>query len=464
MFEASASFDFFDYFRVPYRVVPRRDSTPARLQAGREAGLLWAPADTSRGHPLEARLGDIHLFARIVDNAEAAKLLPGAGWEPAEPLIGADGEEVGALWRSEKGSLFLPFDPGEVMLSYWSERYLLPSGNSRRPRAKDLAMHAYYRVRPALPRGVQISLRRAFSHIQARTSFPHWPVETSLHDFYALLFRLAAEVAGEPIPYIAPWPHGCTWALVLTHDVETQYGYDRIVLMLDIERSMGLRSSWNLVPKRYRIEDSLIEDLAAEGFEVGVHGLYHDGRDLESAGTLCERLPAIREHADRWGAVGFRSPATHRDWELMPLLRFDYDSSTPDTDPFEPQGGGCCSWLPYVNGDIVELPITLPQDHTLFVILRQGDEAWLRKADFLRDRGGMALLITHPDYMVETRRLDAYARFLKAYADDPSVWHALPRDVSAWWRRRAASEIERRGAGWHIAGPAADEATVAFAH
>ena len=105
-------------------------------------------------------------------------------------------------------------------------------------------------------------------------------------------------------------------------------------------------------------------------FEVGVHGLYHDGRDLESLETLRERLPEMRAYAEHWGSVGFRSPATHRCWEWMPTLGFDYDSSYPDTDPFEPQGGGCCSLLPFFNEGLVELPITLPQDHTLFVILQ----------------------------------------------------------------------------------------------
>ena len=51
----------------------------------------------------------------------------------------------------------------------------------------------------------------------------------------------------------------------------------------------------------------------------------------------------MRAYAERWEAVGFRSPATHRDWELMPLLGVDYDSSSPDTDPFEPKSGGCCT-------------------------------------------------------------------------------------------------------------------------
>ena len=72
----------------------------------------------------------------------------------------------------------------------------------------------------------------------------------------------------------------------------------------------------------------------------------------------------------------------------MPLLGFDYDSSYPDTDPFEPAAGGCCTWLPFFNGDLVELPITLPQDHTLFVILRRDSRLWLEKADVLRRAAG----------------------------------------------------------------------------
>jgi hypothetical protein len=145
----------------------------------------------------------------------------------------------------------------------------------------------------------------------------------------------------------------------------------------------------------------------------------------------------------------------------MPLLGFDYDSSYPDTDPYEPQAGGCCTWLPFFNGELVELPITMPQDHTLFTILRVEDEQpWLSKAAFLREQGGMALLITHPDYMLEQRYLDVYARLLDGLSGDETLWRALPREVSAWWRRRADSRVERNGAGWVVEGPAAGEATI----
>ena len=242
--------------------------------------------------------------------------------------------------------------------------------------------------------------------------------------------------------------------------METDQGYRRLNDLRAREERAGYRSSFNFVPRRYEVADRMVADLKGAGFEVGVHGLYHDGHDLESRERLMERLPAIRDYADRWGATGFRSPATHRRWEWMGLLGFDYDSSFPDTDPYEPQPGGCCSWHPFFIDDLVELPITLPQDHTLFEILRHADASvWSAKAGLIRDRGGMALILTHPDYMTD-ERLVLYEGFLAEFADDATAWKALPSQVSAWWRRRDASRLERVGDEWRVIGPAAEEAGI----
>jgi hypothetical protein len=359
--------------------------------------------------------------------------------------------------------VFLPFSPDAALLNLWSEAYQLGQSGARSPGVKRLALMAYYRLRPLLPRAVQIALRRQFARLQARTAFPRWPVETAAHDLFDLVLALLAEIAGEPVPWLGPWPEPYRWTLVLTHDVEQQKGCDNIALLRDIELAHDLRSAWNFVPRRYDTPDETIRDLNERGFEVGVHGLYHDGRDLESREVLLERLPAMHEAARRWGATGFRAPATHRSWDLMPLLGFEHDSSYLDTDPFEPQGGGSCTWWPFPIGDLVELPITLLMDHTLFVILRRDESIWADKARFLRERGGMALLITHPDYMLERERLDVYDRFLSTFAGDETMWAALPRDVASWWRRRAASSIERAGEGWRVVGPAAAEARVELA-
>ncbi len=86
-------------------------------------------------------------------------------------------------------------------------------------------------------------------------------------------------------------------------------------------------------------------------------------------------------------------------------LGVEYDASTFDTDPFEPEPDAVGTvfpfWVPGPNkSGFVELPYTLPQDFTLFVVLREANiEIWKKKLDWIAARGGMALINTHPDYM-----------------------------------------------------------------
>jgi len=470
---SSCRLEIAEHLRIPYDVLGEpAQAGIERLRADTGKELLWwaarddaaaAGAEPPARAVVQARSGSIPIFARVLGNRETERVLAlrGGSWSPAVAVTGEHGERVASIWRERDGSVFLPFDPDEVCASYWSERYLESVRGRSRRRAARVVLRAYYRMRRLLPRAAQIWLRRRYARVQARTRFPSWPLETALHDFFELFASILADVTGEPLPRIAAWPEGRAWAFVLTHDVETAAGLAALDPVLELERGLGMRSSWNLVPGRYEVDDGRVHALTADGFEVGVHGLLHDGRDVESLARVQERLPGMRRAAERWGAVGFRSPATQRQWELMPLLGFDYDTSYPDTDPFEPQAGGCCTWLPFFNRDMVELPLTMAQDHTLFVILGHDDEsAWIEKAERLRERGGLALIDTHPDYLVHEPIERAYRRLLERYAGDHSAWMALPREVSAWWRRRAESWIERSGEGWVVAGAAAGEARV----
>ena len=472
LFNASRRVMTLEHYRIPYQIsdsLVSGEVEQVRLGSNGPA-VSWPKAGSGCGRPMAATMAGpngsrVPIFARIASDPAAASLLArqGGSWVPTSDVLSMDGEHIASIWRADNGCFFLPFDPDEVRLNFLSERYQEILQRSAARAWRPLAMRAYYRSRDMMPREVQIWLRRHYARIQARTRFPHWPIETGLHDFLESLLAIFQSIAGEPMPTIAAWPNGSSWALILTHDVETSAGLAAMNRVLKVERSVGMRSSWNFVPRRYEVSPRRVRALISEGFEVGVHGLYHDGRDLESPSVLRQRLPAMREAAAHWNAVGFRSPATHRDWELMPLLGFDYDSWYPDTDPFEPQGGGCCTWLPFFNQGMVELPLTMTQDHTLFVILRQPDErAWVEKAEFLRSRGGMALLDTHPDYLVDRDVLAAYARFLEPFAQDDRAWKALPSEVSGWWRRRAQSHLERAGKAWRVRGAGMNEAQVEF--
>ena len=485
MFESCHPFSFFDYFRVPYAVrpalaadhhgrvpVPVHQLRVAGESGGAQPSLLWPGAETppaswpTTGQPGRYRLREATFSAHVALGTEVPGMLSqlGRGWHPTEQIFDEAGQPCAAIWRDDDGSVFLPFDPGEVMLQFWSEEYERSGRSSLKLSGRGALLRGYYFLRPALPRRLQLRLRRAYTHVQGRSSFPGWPIEDSLHTFYDWLFGLLAGLTGQPVPFLDPWPDGRSWALVLTHVVETAVGCRDFGLLRDPERELGYRSSWNFVPLRYQAPDDLLLALRQEGCEVGVHGLRHDGRDLGSKRLLAKRLPMMREYARRWQAVGFRSPATQRKWEMMPQLGFDYDSSYTDTDPYEPQPGGCCSYLPFFNQSLVELPITLPQDHTVFTILQHHDgDVWLRKARHLRDRHGMALVLTHPDYARDHQMAEAYRSLLEAFHGDSTVWHALPREVAAWWRERASSELRKVGDDWRIEGPAAARGSIRFA-
>jgi hypothetical protein len=322
--------------------------------------------------------------------------------------------------------------------------YLLERYAYRRPRA--VATDAYYRIKPLLPRATQLALRRAYARRQIAHRFPRWPIEPVLVDHLERRIRaaLAAREGGE-LPFVWFWPHGHTHAVVLTHDVEGPAGLASIERVLEIERRHGLRSWWTFCAEWYAIPDGMFSMLRAAGCEVGLHGITHDNRLFRNRASFEQQLPKVRRYLREWGAEGFRSPSTHRNAAWMPELGARYDSSFPDTDPFQPRAGGCCSIFPYFLGDMVELPITLAQDHVLWEILGdQTTDLWTAKARWIADHHGLTTLLVHPDYVASPERLALYDRFVGQLAALPGAWHALPGEVAAWWRER-----RNLGAGAH---------------
>ena len=75
------------------------------------------------------------------------------------------------------------------------------------------------------------------------------------------------------------WPRGEAFAFVLTHDVEGAIGLGRCRALADMEMSLGFRSAFNFVPEgEYEVPSQLRRALTADGFEIGVHDLHHDGK------------------------------------------------------------------------------------------------------------------------------------------------------------------------------------------
>jgi len=153
--------------------------------------------------------------------------------------------------------------------------------------------------------------------------------------------------AGKPPEGWTGWPNGNKFALVLTHDVETAEGLDKCYQLAEIEERLGFRSSFSFVPGDYPVPAALRQSLTDRGFEIGVHGLHHNGNPFRSDSFFKKQAIEINRYLKEWGSVGFRSPSMYHDLELLHHLDIEYDASTFDTDPFEPQPDGMGAIFPF---------------------------------------------------------------------------------------------------------------------
>ncbi len=298
----------------------------------------------------------------------------------------------------------------------------------------------YYLGRPILRRFASSSFRRHYRAHQAKACPLSWPVEDRYIRFLlATVGHLMQQCGLSRLEYAPFWPAGNRFALVLTHDVDTHRGRDFVREVVALEEQYGFRSSFNFVPELYSVDHRLLGELRERGFEVGVHGLKHDGHDFFSRAVFERRAKRVNHYLREWESAGFRAPFTHRNPVWMQELQIDYDSSFPDTDPYEPIAGGSMTIWPFFLGRFLELPYTLMMEHTMMLILRERTpRLWLQKMDFIRQHGGMALLNAHPDNLRIGANLSIYEAFLAEAARLPGRWNALPREVARWWRARSA--------------------------
>ena len=385
------------------------------------------------------------IFAAVHPIAEA----PPESEALAEVVDAAGAHHSFVLRDPGAGSILLPFDPNAAVDAFRREEYVPVGERSALPKP---VLPAYYAVKSLIPRAVGQRLRRSMARkAMASESALDWPLDESADMLQRFMLRLIMIASGRrELQFMWFWPDGHPWAVTLTHDVETARGLANVPRVMELERARGLRSSFNMVPRDYEVPESLLCSLRDDGFEAGVHGYTHDGLLFSSRSVFDERAAVIREFRERWGASGFRSPATYRNREWIPLLGFEYDSSYSNTAPCEPQPGGCGSFFPFALGDTVELPITLPQDHTLFELLGQsGPDTWLTCLERIRDANGMACVLAHPDpaagYMGMPENEASYIRVLETLAAS-DAWTSLPRELARWWRARALTSAEDIGA------------------
>ena len=308
----------------------RRRARAATSLAGRPAAVLEAGLGrVGRSYTLPGadRKMPIPLFTRLLTDDMIEPLLQSdvAAWERARSLMSDIGAPVASIWRADDGSVFLPFDPNEVVESFWTERYLGTAGGQRMLRSSPRVDAGLLPGRGRCCRGPCRSGCAAGSPAcRPGSPFPRWPVETCLHDFFELMFAILAGISGraDPLhravagrPHVGPRP-----------DARRGAGRRPRGGRPGSRARAAPRSAIVVEPRaeRYEIDPCCVSDL----IDAGVRGRRprHLPRRAGPRVVVDVAAPPSDRHeaAERWNAVGFRSAALHRHSDWMQSL----DSTT----------------------------------------------------------------------------------------------------------------------------------------
>lgn len=227
-----------------------------------------------------------------------------------------------------------------------------------------------------------------------------------------------------------------------------------------VEKDLGFKSVFNFVPEdRYFLPASIRTNIQQNGFDIGVHGLNHDGKLFRTFNGFKRQAQHINRYLYDWGVKGFSSPSMLHNLDWMHLLDIEYSTSTFDTDPFEPQPDGIQSIFPLLitsrekGISFVEIPLTMVQDFTLFVILQEkSTDIWKHKLDWIAQHGGMVVLNTHPDYMCfsnnscgrEEYPVELYSEFISYVKREyeGTYWHAVPSEIAQHVKSNSKSDCK----------------------
>ena len=223
-------------------------------------------------------------------------------------------------------------------------------------------------------------------------------------------------------------------AVCLTHDVDFLEGYRFIPELVRLEKEFGFRSSFNLLGNGgYKCDQESIQQLISEGFEIGLHGYYHDiALGYRDRRTMEWHIQKALE-ALPFPIKGFRAPALAVSESLLTVLNdmgFHYDSSARVASSFYP-GVGVCLPYRYPGINLWEIPLAI-QDDTLFRDFSLSEEEGLETVkgiiQKISSQGGVSVINTHP--CLVRKRLRFYRGLLEFLSQQENCWVATLREIS----------------------------------
>lgn len=232
---------------------------------------------------------------------------------------------------------------------------------------------------------------------------------------------------------------------------------------------------------------ALVRRLQTRGIELAVHGWTHIPLDNRSADEQYAHLCHAQDIFAAAGipATGFRAPYLRRDDNLRAAAEkagFTYVSNQPilwavlEAEAFSPASYAAYEravafyvpWraserlsLPQLYNQLVEIPVSLPDDEILGDRLG-GDSDLIKRAWQLilvetHRRGELFTIQLHPERIARCAN-GLIAVLAEARTLTPPVWFTRLDEIATWWRARARASVEITDAGdgrFHlvVAGP-----------
>ena len=233
-----------------------------------------------------------------------------------------------------------------------------------------------------------------------------------------------------------------------------------------------------------------IRHLQNTGAEMAVHGYGHVDLGAYSPDEAEEQLKRAAEVFARHGieVYGFRCPYLGYTDDLLDVLpegMFDYSSNkaiwwdvTSSTDAhrvtpichvlnrfYKPRSALAAVCTPWTRSNMVEIPVSLPDDLQLHDGLHLGSEgitqAWSQILRRTHRRGELFVLQFHPELAWRCQQ-PLVTLLREATRLQPPVWVARLRDISSWWREKSSFTvaISDTPTGLHISFTCSERATI----
>ncbi|MBI5211956.1 MAG: polysaccharide deacetylase family protein [Nitrospirae bacterium] len=225
-------------------------------------------------------------------------------------------------------------------------------------------------------------------------------------------------IKGRSVPYKGLW-FSRPRPLVLTHDVDLNACFENIEKVASIENRLGICSTWHFLTNgRYKLKRAILNDLAASGHEIGLHGVWHDiALGFRSPSFQTEMIKEGLHELAEYKPISFRAPGLA--WTpLLSKILADCGLRADSSLKTYNSGWNIFRPMPVDDGRLWELPLTL-QDDYLFKNLRLGEKdaklLLLETLDETDKRQAPAVLNFHPSIIKD--RLDWYKGMLERILD-----------------------------------------------